>query len=130
MSEERTTTFDQHIGMRIVEDAADGTLVAEIDIEPHHCNPTGAINGGVILSLADNLSTGSAGRARFEKTGERSFMVVVDLHAVMLSNQQGGRIRAKSSVVRAGRRVTVVRTVVTGEGGKALAEVTTTHIPS
>ena len=64
-----------------------------------------------------------------EKTGERAFMVGVDLHAAMLSNQRGGEIRAESRVVRAGRRVTVIRTTVTGEGGKLLAEITTTHVP-
>jgi uncharacterized protein (TIGR00369 family) len=104
--------------------------MGHVIIEAHHCNPTGAINGGVILSLADNLATGAAGAAYFEKTGERAFMVGVDLHASMLSNQQGGRIDAEAHVVRVGRRVTVIRTSVTGDGGKLLAEITTTHVPA
>ena len=121
-------TFDAYIGMQ---DDDDGTEVAaKIDIEAHHCNPTGNINGGVIISLADNLSTGAAGRAYFEKTGERRFMVGVDLHAVMLANQQGGTIRAVSRLVRVGRRITVIRTEVRGEDDRLLAEVTTTHVPT
>jgi uncharacterized protein (TIGR00369 family) len=100
-----------------------------IRIQPHHCNPTGNVNGGVIISLADNLSTGAANRAYFDKTGERRFMVGVDLHAVMLTNQQGGEIRATSHVVRVGRRITVIRTEVRGDGDRLLAEVTTTHVP-
>jgi acyl-coenzyme A thioesterase PaaI-like protein len=32
--------------------------------------------------------------------------------------------------VKKGRRVSVVRTAVTGENGRLLAEVTTTHIPA
>ena len=52
-------------------------------------------------------------------------MVGVDLHASMLSNQQGGRIDAQAHVVRVGRRITVIRTSVTGIDAKLLAEVTT-----
>jgi len=119
-------TFDEYIGMAMEPDG----MTASIRIEPHHCNPTGNINGGVIISLADNLSTGAANHAYFEKTGERKFMVGIDLHAVMLANQQGGTLHATSKAVRVGRRVTVIRTEVHGDGGRLLAEVTTTHVPT
>jgi len=121
-------TFDQYIGMTMDPDS--DAVTASIRIEPHHCNPTGNVNGGVIISLADNLSTGAANRAYFEKTGERRFMVGVDLHAVMLANQQGGTLRATSTPVRVGRRVTVIRTEVRGDGDRLLAQVTTTHVPT
>ena len=103
---------------------------ASIVIEPHHCNPTGNINGGVLISIADNIATGAAGNAYFEKTGERKLMVGVDLHAVMLANQQGGVIYAQSTPVRVGRRITVIRTEVRGDDDRLLAEVTTTHVPA
>lgn len=125
-------TFDQYIGMERYQEAgeqAGNAVTAAIRIEPHHCNPMGNVNGGVIISLADNLSTGAANRAYFEKTGDRRFMVGIDLHAAMLANQQGGTIRGISRIVRAGRRVTVVRTEVWGDGDRLLAEVTTTHVP-
>ena len=80
-------TFDEFIGMQ--HRVEDGRHVAFVEIEPHHCNTTGNINGGVFLSMADNLSTGAANQAYFEKTGERKFFGV-DLHAVMLANQKGG----------------------------------------
>jgi uncharacterized protein (TIGR00369 family) len=118
-------TFDRYIGMTM---AGDDT--ATIAIEPHHLNPTGNVNGGVIISLADNLSTGTANRAYFAKTGERKFLVGVDLHAVMLANQGGGTLRAVARPVRVGRRITVVRTQVWGDGDRLLAEVTTTHVPT
>jgi len=121
-------TFDQYIGMQHGGD--DREVSAVIRIEPHHCNPTGNINGGVIISLADNLSTGAANRAYEAKTGERKFLVGVDLHAVMLANQQGGTIRGLATPVRVGRRVTVVRTQVWGDDDRLLAEVTTTHVPT
>ncbi|MGI9325455.1 MAG: PaaI family thioesterase [Pseudomonadales bacterium] len=121
-------TFDEYIGMHGEQDAPENT--AAIKIESHHCNPTGNINGGVLIAIADNLSTGVAGRAYFEKTGEQRFMVGVDLHAVMLSNQQGGTIRAVAEIVRVGRRITVVRTDVVGDQDRLLAQVTTTHVPT
>ena len=128
--DEQRVTFDRYIGMEMDPDAPDDCVAAKIELQPHHCNPTGFVNGGVIISLADNIATGMANRAYAEKTGEQAFMVGIDLHASMLANQKGGTLRGQARVVRAGRRVTVIRTVVTGEGGKTLAEVTTTHVPA
>ena len=48
----------------------------------------------------------------------------------MLGNQSEGLLTVESRVVRCGRRVTVIRTVVTGGNEKTLADVTTTHIPA
>ena len=123
-------TFDELIGMQRYSDDEGTSVSAVVEIQPHHCNPTGRINGGVFLTMADNLSTGAANRAYFEKTGERKFMVGVDLHAVMLANQEGGTIRALAVPLRVGRRVTVVRTEVRGDDDRLLAEVTTTHVPT
>ena len=123
---ETPMTFDRYIGMAY----HDATGRAYIDLQPHHCNPTGNINGAVMISMADNLSTGAANDAYLEKFGERRFMVGVDLHAATLSNQQGGRITAQSTPIRVGRRVTVMRTEVRGEADKLLADITTTHVPT
>ncbi|MGE3073986.1 MAG: PaaI family thioesterase [Dehalococcoidia bacterium] len=121
-------TFDEFIGMNHGD--FEGSASATVTIEDHHRNPTGNINGGVFLSMADNVSTGAANRAYFEKTGERKFMVGVDLHAVMLANQQGGTIRVVSKPVRIGRRITVIRSTVFGDDDRILCEVTTTHVPT
>ncbi len=118
-------TFNEHIGMTF----GGNENEAQIKIEDHHKNPTGNINGGVIISLADNLSTGVAGRHWQSRFGHQVFMVGVDLHAVMLANQVGGTITARSEPVRVGKRVTVIRTSVFGTDEKLLAEVTTTHVP-
>ena len=63
------TTFDQYIGMTYDADNDE----ARIEIEDHHRNPTGNINGGVIISMADNFSTGVANRRYREKFGEDVF---------------------------------------------------------
>lgn len=103
---------------------------ARLAIRREHCNPTGAIHGGTMIGLADNLATRLANRANADGPNKGRFMVGIDLHATMLRNQQGGTITAEARVVRVGARVTVVRTVVAGDDGKALIEVTTTHIPA
>lgn len=121
-------TFDEFIGME--HGSYEDEFVSTVHIQEHHRNPTGNINGGVFLSMADNVSTGAANRAYFLKTGERKFMVGVDLHAVMLANQQGGTVRAKAAPVRVGRRITVIRTQIVGDNDVLLAEVTTTHVPT
>ena len=99
-------------------------------LRPEHLNPTGAIHAGTMLALADNTATKMAIRAQEGTANDGKFMVTVDLHATMLRNQPGGEIEAEAVIVRAGGRVTVVRTQVKGEGGKPLIEVTTTHIPA
>lgn len=120
--------FDEFIGMTDWD--ADAPSSARLTVEPHHCNPTGNINGGVFLSMADNVATGAASQAYFEKTGEQKFLVGVDLHAVFLANQQGGTLKAIPETVRVGRRITIIRTRIVGDGGNVLAEVTTTHVPT
>lgn len=121
--------FGQFMGLEFTE-VADDHLVAALDIQQHHQNPTGAIHGGVFVSLADNVATSMANRAHHALTGEGRFMVGIDLHASMIGNQNGGRIEFEARPVRVGRRVAFIRTVVTGDGGRLLAEVTTTHVPA
>ena len=108
---------------------SDSFSEARIDTEAHHLNPTGNINGGVLIPLADNLATGVASHHWREKTGGDAFLVGVDLHAVMLTNQLGGTITAKAEPVRVGRRIVVIRTCICGDNERVLAEITTTHVP-
>lgn len=112
--------------------------VMEIDTEHAVCrmpftdgvrSATGVAHAGALLWLADLTATFLA-RAGTEVAADGTgFPLAIDLHASLLTNQAGGYITADAGIVRRGRRVTVVRTRVTGTGGKLLAEVTTTHIP-
>jgi 1,4-dihydroxy-2-naphthoyl-CoA hydrolase len=104
-------------------------VVTRLSVRPEQMNPVGAIHGGTMLALADNNATKMANRANAVGPNAGRFMIGIDLHCVMLRNQAGGTIEAVSRVVRAGARVTVIRTEIRGEDGKALMEVTTTHIP-
>ena len=58
-----STPFDPFVGMRFDESEPGMPRRGQLRIEAHHCNPTGANNGGVILPRADNLATGAVGEA-------------------------------------------------------------------
>jgi len=110
--------------------ADEAQATSRLVTEPHHLSPTGAIHGGALISLADNVATRMANAAQAGGPNEGKFMSGIDLHATFLSNQLGGTVTATARVVRAGRRVTVIRSEVTGDNDKLLLELTTTHIPT
>jgi 1,4-dihydroxy-2-naphthoyl-CoA hydrolase len=62
--------------------------------------------------------------------GPSGFPLAIDLHAAFLSNQKDGSLEAQAVFVKRGRRVSVVRTTVTGASGRIVADVTTTHVPA
>ena len=117
------------LGIEMVEETAQ-RATARLVVRDEHKTPTGVIHSGTILSLADDCATRVANRANDEGPNPCAFMVLVDLHTTMLGNQSDGVLQAVSKIVRCGRRITVVRTVVTGAEEKLLSEVTTTHIPA
>ena len=126
--------FADLLGMTLREaDAEHTVLVMEAGSE--HGNRTGFVHGGAMVSLADTAATvraniPPAGASTNPEAEPAPFVVSVDLHAVMMGNQQGGVVRAEARFLRRGRRVTVIRTRVRGEGDRLLVEVTTTHLPS
>ncbi|MEE8338473.1 MAG: PaaI family thioesterase [Dehalococcoidia bacterium] len=90
---------------------------------------TGVVHAGAMLWLADLTATFLGQEVSEVAEDGRGFPLLIDLHASVLANQQGGDVFAEARIVRRGRRVTVIRTKVTGTDDKLLAEVTTTHIP-
>lgn len=113
---------------------------AELTIDDRHKTPVGAIHTDVLVVVADSTATAlaiSSAAARrtsdassAREGGDAAFFVASNLHAVFLANPRGGTIRAESRVVRPGRRLVVVRTIVTSDAGRPLCEVTTTHVPA
>jgi 1,4-dihydroxy-2-naphthoyl-CoA hydrolase len=69
------------------------------------------------------------GKAQVGPDG-KGFPLAINLHTSLLGNQREGEIIAEARFVRSGKRVTVVRTRVTGAQGQLLAEVTTNHVPA
>ena len=113
-----------------IEERQEDHVTSRMPVTPAMLNPFGVVHAGAMIWLADVTATALA-RGAFE-SGEngKGFPLAVDLHAALLRNTNGGHILAEARFVRQGRRVSVVRTRVTGEDGQLLVEITTTHIPA
>jgi 1,4-dihydroxy-2-naphthoyl-CoA hydrolase len=113
-----------------IEERREDCVVSRMPISNGALNPFGTIHAGAMLWLADVTATVLAiGNTQIGEQGQ-GFPLAINLSANLLSNQRGGEIRAEARFVRQGKRVTVVRTLVTGDNGKLLAEVTTNHVPA
>ena len=105
-------------------------VVSKMPVAAGVLNPFGTVQAGALLWLADVTATVLAiGETRVGEKGQ-GFPLAINLNANLLGNQRSGDIHAEARFVRKGKRVTVVRTRVTGNNGRLLAEVTTTHVPA
>jgi uncharacterized protein (TIGR00369 family) len=113
-----------------IEDRREDCVASRMPVGKGALNPFGTVQAGAMLWLADVTATVLAiGNAKIGEKGQ-GFPLAISLNANLLSNQRGGEILAEARFVRKGKRVTVVRTRVTGEDDRLLAEVTTTHVPA
>jgi 1,4-dihydroxy-2-naphthoyl-CoA hydrolase len=113
-----------------IEERREDCVVSRMPVLPGALNPFGTVQAGAMLWMADVTATVLAiGSSELGKKGQ-GFPLAINVTASLLGNQRGGEILAEARFVRKGRRVTVVRTRVTGDKGRLLAEVTTTHVPA
>ena len=117
------------IDFTVVEDSAE-RVVGTMPVQPGILNPHGVVHAGALLWFADVCATLLALGGAEAAPGRGGFPLAIDLHAALLANQKDGVLEARSVFVKRGRRVSVVRTTVTGTGGRTLADVTTTHVPA
>ena len=93
-------------------------------------NPFGTVQAGAMIWLADvTASILAVGNQKIGPDG-KGFPLAVDIHTTLISNQRDGEILATARIVRKGKTIVVVRTSVTGNKGRLLAEITSTHIRS
>lgn len=113
-----------------IEERSEEHVVSRMPVKKGILNPFGTVHAGAMVWMADVTATVMAiGNTDIGEDG-RGFPLAVDLHTTLLGNQRDGEIRAEARVVRRGKRVIVIRTRVTGNEGRLLAELTTTHIPA
>jgi 1,4-dihydroxy-2-naphthoyl-CoA hydrolase len=113
-----------------IERRDDDRVVSRMPITDGIRNPFGTVQAGAMIWLADvTASVLALGDQQLGPAGE-GFPLAVDVHTTLLANQREGELTAEARFLKKGRRVVVVRTAVLGEGGKVLAEVTTTHVPA
>ncbi len=105
-------------------------VVCRMAVTDNIRNRQGAVHAGAFLAMADMMATILARQGVEIGPNGEGFPLAIDVHSTLLANQRDGEVRGESRIVRRGRRVTVVRTRITGDGDRLLAEVTTTHIPA
>ena len=113
-----------------ITDRSDDRVVGEMPVQPGILNPFGVAHAGALVWFADVCATVlAAGRTDFVP-GAGDFPLGVGLNAHFMSNQQAGVLTATSVFVKRGRRLSVVRTTITGDGGRIVADITTSHVPA
>jgi uncharacterized protein (TIGR00369 family) len=117
------------IDFALVERSAE-RVVGRMPVQAGILNPYGVVHAGAVLWFADVCATLLALGGADATPGGSGFPLAIDLHAAFLSNQRDGELEARAAFVKRGRRVSVVRTTVTGANGRIIADVTTTHVPA
>jgi uncharacterized protein (TIGR00369 family) len=113
-----------------IEERRDDCVISTMPVKEGILNPFGSVHAGAMMWLADVTATVLAlGNVEIGPDG-KGFPLAINLNTNLLGNQREGQIKAEARFVRNGKRVKVVRTRVTGEAGRLLADVTTTHIPA
>lgn len=99
--------------------------ISKMPVKKGMLNPYGTVNAGAMIWMADV----TASALTYNKVGQ-GFPIAINLFANLHRNLKEGEITAEARITRSGRRITSVRTILTGDNGKLLAEVLTSHIQS
>lgn len=103
---------------------------AEMPICAGILNPYGTVSAGAMLWFADVCATVLvSGNGEFE-VGAPGFPLGVRLNAVIVGNQKDGVLNATSKFVKRSRRLSIVRTIITGSDDQLIADITTKHVPA
>ncbi|MGA3159128.1 MAG: PaaI family thioesterase [Steroidobacteraceae bacterium] len=105
-------------------------VVGQMPLQAGILNPFGVAHAGAMLWFADVCATILTFGGTEIIPGASGFPLAINLSAALLGNQKQGEFIATARFVKRGRQVSVVRTAVTGDSGRLIAEVTTSHIAS
>lgn len=115
------------IRFSIVEQS-DDKVIGEMPVHDGVRNPFGVVHVGAILWFADVCATVLVLGSTEATEGQKGFPLAINLNGNFAGNQSEGSFKAVSSFVKRGKTVSIVRTIVTGEGGRLIADVTTNHV--
>lgn len=118
-----------NIQFEVTEQSAE-RVVGVMPVQSGILNPFGTVHAGATLWFADVCATVLAFGGSDMQPGQAGFPLAINLNASLLGNQKQGRFTATAVYVKKGKRLSVVRTTVTGDDGRLIAEVTTSHVPA
>ncbi len=99
------SNFNRVLGVKIVELHEDGATL-RLALKPEHLNGAGVVHGGVTATLAD-AAVGVAVTKALKRRG-----TTIELKINYLEPAVEGELRARSYILRAGRRVLTARVEV------------------
>lgn len=117
------------IEFTITEQSPDA-VTSVMPVQPGILNPFGTVHAGATLWFADVTATALVLAGVKAEENMQGFPLAINLNANLAGNSKSGTFIAKAVYVKKGRSVSIVRTTVTTEDGKLIADVTTSHVPS
>ena len=105
--------FNRLVGLR-AEAVGQGWCRVVCEIRPEHCNPRGAVHGGMSATMLDV----AGGIAAIYASGEARPMVTQSAGAHYLRPLTGTRMVAEGRVVKAGRRTCLARVDLFDDRGR------------
>lgn len=118
-----------HIEFTVTSRAPD-QVSAEMPVQAGILNPFGTVHAGATLWFADVTATHLVLEGQDPTAGMVGFPLAINLSANLAGNQADGVFTAVARYVKRGRSVSIVRTTVTGQGERLIADVTTSHVAS
>lgn len=114
-----SSPLDDLLGSRVTV-AGPGRVVVELDVEPRHHQPFGAVHGGVYALLAETAA--SVGAADAAPAGMHG--VGITNHTDFLRPVREGRLTAEATPLQQGRTLQLWRIAVTDDAGRLVAHST------
>jgi uncharacterized protein (TIGR00369 family) len=101
-----------------------GTSTVHLTLREGHHGPHGFVHGGVLCTLAHQ----SAGAAAYACCGQGREAVILEMKVNFVKASWTGALHARSEVIRAGGRTSVIETRITGDDGELRAFVVATFL--
>jgi uncharacterized protein (TIGR00369 family) len=103
----------------------DGFVRMSYDIGPDFCNPSGAVQGGIIAAMLDD----TAAFACIVKAGEPIYVASLELKTSFFAAAKQGILYAEAQCIKLGRTVAFMEASLMDGEGKLLAKMSTTAAP-
>lgn len=109
----------------IAVDSAKGWVRMSFDIGPQFCNPSGAVQGGIITAMMDD----AAAMACIVKSGQRIYVPTLELKTTFLSGAKQGLLFVEATCIKYGKSFAFMEAELQSPDGKVLAKMSTTAAP-
>lgn len=113
--------FTRLVGIRF-SDASPGRGVIEMDVDEHHTNPMGTLQGGILCLLADTVM----GLAYGTTLEEGETLTMLEVKVNYLRAVRKAHLRAEARVVKTGKTVGMVECDITDEKNNLVARASST----